>query len=97
MWGFVMGGYNLRKDNTPPFQEPENPVGTKGKKSRKRFAIEGRYVGESTLPFYRQFREWHLFRKYNSARARDEALRTLSSSGQADGYHSKYEYRAADL
>ncbi len=61
------------------------------KKGKKPFAIECRYVGSSVISRIRpSIKEWHLFRRYETAKDRDQAIETLRMKSR------NYEYRVGD-
>lgn len=75
----------------------EEGVNTQPKpKKPKPFGIERRYVGTCRgYLFFKDFLEWHPFRRYPKQKARDEAFVNLDGKLRY-GHPSQWEYRKVD-
>ncbi len=76
--------------------EPWKP----GKKSKKPFVIERRYIGPPRIfltSLYENEKEWHVYRRYAKASAMHEAYTSLTrKQGSSYTYYDRWEYRTQE-
>lgn len=81
-------------DRTPPLERESPPhKRRKGKHLARPFKIEGRYIGDAK-GFVEMIvgREWRIVGAYETERARQDALRSMTTKG--GWWHANHEYRA---
>lgn len=89
-------------DKGPPVEEPEWKHQKKqAKKGAKPFYVERRYTGPARqfLPWLEKQREWHVDRRFKTAKARDQCLRNLEhkrTSQNSYHFYTNYEYRGGE-
>ena len=89
------------RDTGPPLDEEETRHRRGRKAGRKKFCIERRWVGPEKKPIFMWFyysREWHVNRRYLTAKQRDQALVNLNHKvhNSHPGFNH-FEYRAVEV